>query len=98
MLSDTEFLSYGELGSVIIHRTLYTLFGSETSPNLVQPLTVREFIGRVLVPEVGMRLIMEDLALDMERAAEVLRASATYGVSMFPDDGDAEEYDVVEQL
>ncbi|KAF8208628.1 RTC4-like domain-containing protein, partial [Mycena galopus ATCC 62051] len=83
---------YGELGSAIIHRVLYSLFASETSPDLVQPLTVREFIGRILVPEVGMRLIMQDKSLDMESAVRVMRESASYGVSMFPaEDSDAED-------
>lgn len=80
--------SYGELGSVIIHKTLYKLFTDNTNPDLVHPLTVREFISRVLVPEVGMRLIMEDMSLERNMAVEVLRASASYGVSMFPDDVD----------
>jgi hypothetical protein len=80
------------LGSTIIHRTLYTLFASETSPDLVQPLTVLEFIGRILVPEVGVRLIMQDMSLDMESAVRVMRESTKYGVSMFPaDDSDGED-------
>ncbi|KAJ6581011.1 RTC4-like domain-containing protein [Mycena capillaripes] len=82
---------YGELGSVIIHKTLYRLFADHTNPDLVHPLTVREFISRVLVPEVGMRLIMEDMSLETNMAVEVLRASASYGVSMFPDEGDTED-------
>ncbi|KAJ7030051.1 RTC4-like domain-containing protein [Mycena alexandri] len=79
---------YGELGSVIIHETLYDLF-PETSVNLdfLHPFDRRDFIGRILVPEVGMRLIMEDLSLDNAAAAvKVLRASASYGVGMFPAD------------
>ncbi|KAJ7623920.1 RTC4-like domain-containing protein [Mycena polygramma] len=81
---------YGELGTVIITQSLYKSFPPETvDAELVSPLTLREFIGCVLVPEVGMRLIMEDLDLDKDEAVAVLRASASYGVSMFPDDGGA---------
>ncbi|KAJ6609393.1 RTC4-like domain-containing protein, partial [Mycena sp. CBHHK59/15] len=85
---------YGELGSVIMHQTLYDMFPPSTiNSDLVHPLTLREFIGCILVPEVGMRLIMQDMSLDIEdttdknKAVEVLRGSASYGVAMFPEDG-----------
>ncbi|KAJ6497554.1 RTC4-like domain-containing protein [Mycena sanguinolenta] len=85
---------YGELGSVIIHQTLYDMFPLDTiDPELVNPLTPNEFIQRILVPEVGMRLVMEDMDLtlddqsDKRRAVAVLRESASYGVAMFPEDG-----------
>jgi RTC4-like domain len=86
------FFSYGELGSVIIHQTLYDLFPpASIDPNLNSPLTVNEFIQRILVPEVGVRLIMEDQGLEgeegMETAVCILRESANYGVAMFPEDG-----------
>ena len=46
---------------------------------------------RILVPEVGVRLIMEDRKLKgedaMETAVCILRESASYGVAMFPEDG-----------
>ncbi|KAF7351024.1 RTC4 domain-containing protein [Mycena sanguinolenta] len=85
---------YGELGSVIIHQTLYDMFPLDAiDPELVNPLTPNEFIQRILVPEVGMRLVMEDMDLtlddrsDKRRAVAVLRESASYGVAMFPEDG-----------
>ncbi|KAJ7935204.1 RTC4-like domain-containing protein [Mycena leptocephala] len=85
---------YGELGSVIIHQTLYDMFPlTAVDPDLVDPLTPNEFIQRILVPEVGMRLVMEDMDLnpddksDKKRAVTVLRESASYGVAMFPEDG-----------
>ncbi|KAJ7030004.1 RTC4-like domain-containing protein [Mycena alexandri] len=85
---------YGELGSVIIHQTLYDMFPlTNIDPVLVDPLTPNEFIQRILVPEVGMRLVIEDMDLDSEdrtdkkRAVAVLRDSASYGVAMFPEDG-----------
>lgn len=65
-------------------------------PEMVKPLTLRDFIGRILVPEVGMRLIMQDMGLEddnpvsKQKAIGVLRASAKYGVSMFEDDGSFE--------
>ncbi|KAJ7888542.1 hypothetical protein B0H14DRAFT_3714701 [Mycena olivaceomarginata] len=52
-----------------------------------------EFVQRILVPEVGMRLVMEDMDLDGEnradkkRAVAVLRESASYCVAVFPEDG-----------
>ncbi|KAJ8095113.1 hypothetical protein PM082_010332 [Marasmius tenuissimus] len=52
---------YGELGSVIIHHALYEMFPpSSVEPGLVAPLDPKEFIQRILVPEVAVRLIMED--------------------------------------
>ncbi|KAJ6593384.1 RTC4-like domain-containing protein, partial [Mycena capillaripes] len=85
---------YGELGSVIIHQTLYDMFPLTTiDPYLVDPLTPNEFIQRILVPEVGMRLVMEDMDLDPDvksdkkQAVAILRESASYGVAMFPEDG-----------
>ncbi|KAJ6631515.1 RTC4-like domain-containing protein [Mycena sp. CBHHK59/15] len=85
---------YGELGSVIIHQTLYDMFPlAAINPDLVSPLTPNEFIQRILVPEVGMRLVMQDLLLevdelsDKKQAVAVLRESASYGVAMFPEDG-----------
>ncbi|KAJ7481130.1 RTC4-like domain-containing protein [Mycena galericulata] len=83
---------YGELGSLIIHKCLYRLFPPDAvDADLVHPLSVLEFIGRILVPEVAMRLIAEDMSLDLKdvddhkEAVRVLRASASYGVAMFPD-------------
>lgn len=45
----------------------------------------------ILVPEVALRLILEDRGLEgdkgMEEALEILRDSSSYGVAMFPVDG-----------
>jgi RTC4-like domain len=84
--------SYGELGSVIIHQTLYNLFPpSEFDSSLVAPLSHGEFIQCILVPEVGVRLIMEDKGMKgakgVAEAVQILRESANYGVAMFPEDG-----------
>lgn len=77
---------------MIIHQTLYNLFPpSSMDPTLIAPLTSGEFIQRILVPEVGVRLIMEDMGLKgaegMKQGIKVLRESANYGVAMFPEDG-----------
>ena len=84
--------SYGELGSVIIHQTLYNLFPpSDFDPTLIAPLTPPEFIQRILVPEAAVGLIMEDQGLDINdkrkraKAIDILRESVAYGVAMFPD-------------
>ncbi|KAJ7795505.1 hypothetical protein B0H13DRAFT_1449431, partial [Mycena leptocephala] len=51
----------GDLGSAIIHHTLYNMFPLDTvDADLVGPLTPHEFIQWMLVPEVGMSLLMED--------------------------------------
>lgn len=83
--------SYGELGSVIIHQTLYNMFPpASMDPNVIAPLTANEFVQRILVPEVALRLIMEDKGFsdeDMKEALTILRESSAYGVAMFPEDG-----------
>jgi RTC4-like domain len=60
-------------------------------PTRILPLTSNEFISRILVPEVALRLIMEDRDLEgndgMQEALIVLRESSIYGVAMFPEDG-----------
>ncbi|KJA13715.1 hypothetical protein HYPSUDRAFT_195593 [Hypholoma sublateritium FD-334 SS-4] len=83
---------YGEIGSVIIHQTLYNMFPlAEMNPEHVAPLTTNEFVQRILVPEVALHLIMEDKRLkgdDGTKAAlAILRDSSAYGVAMFPEDG-----------
>ncbi|KAJ7165360.1 RTC4-like domain-containing protein [Mycena filopes] len=86
---------YGEVGAIIIHETLYEMFQiSKVEPEAVQPLNVHEFIGRILVPEVATRLIMEDMGISIEekqRAVAIMRESCSYGVAMFPVDDDEAE-------
>ncbi|PPR01464.1 hypothetical protein CVT24_001868 [Panaeolus cyanescens] len=82
---------YGELGSAIIQQTLYDLFPPDSvDPAVFTPLTANEFVQRVLVPEVAVRLIMDDQFLDgdegMQKAIIILRESSAYGAAMFPDD------------
>jgi len=58
---------------------------------LIRPFSANDFIQRVLVPEVALRLIMEDRGLrglvGARAALLILRESTTYGVTMFPEDG-----------
>ncbi|KAA1468921.1 hypothetical protein DENSPDRAFT_764132, partial [Dentipellis sp. KUC8613] len=80
---------YGELGSMVIHQTIYNLFPpSSFDADSISPLTPTEFIQRILVPEAALALIMEDMGFDREHAAITMRESAAYGVAMFPDTGD----------
>ncbi|KAG5636682.1 hypothetical protein H0H81_007212 [Sphagnurus paluster] len=81
---------YGELGLMIIHQTLYDLFPpASIAAEKVAPLTANEFVQRILVPEVGVRLVMDDMDLDearVDEAVRIMRESATYGAQMFPAD------------
>ncbi|KXN87681.1 hypothetical protein AN958_08318 [Leucoagaricus sp. SymC.cos] len=82
---------YGELGSIIIQQTLLNMFPLDFfDPKTISPFTANEFIQRILVPEVALRLIMEDRKLKgligAETALQVLRDSTAYGVTMFPED------------
>ncbi|KAJ7435749.1 hypothetical protein FB451DRAFT_959645, partial [Mycena latifolia] len=82
---------YGEVGSHIIVNILYDMLPPKTiDADLVKPLTPEQFLLQILLPEVGMRLIVQDLSLnlkipaDKEKAVGVMRDSAVYGVTMFP--------------
>jgi hypothetical protein len=61
-------------------------------PKLTHPLTPAEFHQRILVPQVGLLLIREDLDSSMKKALKTMRDSTSYGVAMFPEDGDGEEW------
>ncbi|PFH50999.1 hypothetical protein AMATHDRAFT_143634, partial [Amanita thiersii Skay4041] len=80
---------YGELGYAIIHQTLFDLFPT-TSLDFIAPFTLQEFFQRVLVPEVALKLIMQDKQLQgaegKREALNVLRESARYGAAMFSDE------------
>lgn len=81
--------SYGERGSVIIQQLLYSMFPPETlSDDVFRPLNSAEFIQRVLLPETGLQLIKEDRSCSEDEALMTMRASADYGMGMFPDLGD----------
>ncbi|KAF8260688.1 RTC4-like domain-containing protein [Lactarius quietus] len=77
---------YGELGSMILHQTLYNMFPpSSFDARSIAPLTPQDFIQRILVPEAALALIMEDTGQDRVQAVQTMRESAGYGVAMFPD-------------
>lgn len=61
------------------------------NPSSIAPLTGGEFMQKILVPEVALRLIIEDNQFVGERgkqeALTILRESSAYGVFMFPEDG-----------
>ncbi|KAI9464532.1 RTC4-like domain-containing protein [Lactarius psammicola] len=80
---------YGELGSMILHQTLYNMFPpSSFDARSIAPLTPQDFIQRILVPEAALALIMEDTGQGRIQAVQTMRESAGYGVAMFPDTGE----------
>jgi hypothetical protein len=82
-----EPLSYGELGALVIQQTLLDMFPPESiDTQSIAPITHSEFIQRVLVPEAATSLIQEDMHQSREAALDTLRASAQYGVALFPHD------------
>lgn len=66
---------------------------AQMNPAHISPLTANEFVRLILVPEVALRLIMEDKGLEgnegMQQGLAILRESSAYGVAMFPDDGES---------
>ena len=83
--------SYGELGAMILSQTLYDMFPPLNFPaNSTLPLTPADFVQRILLPEAALSLIMEDMQETRQNAIATMRASAQYGVAMFPDDNTEE--------
>lgn len=84
--------SYGEQDSIIIHQTLYLLFPPDDMPlTSVDPLTLDQFITRVLVPETAVLLIQTDISLSTKaEALRVLDDSKKYGLAMFPEQAQGE--------
>lgn len=90
---------YGELGSMIMHQTLYNMFPpSSFDARSIAPLTPQDFIQRILVPEAALTLIMEDTGQDRIQAVRTMRESAGYGVAMFPDTSEGHEVGAGEDI
>ncbi|KAK7435191.1 mitogen activated protein kinase [Stygiomarasmius scandens] len=78
---------YGEIGYVLISDTLKEMF-PDIRDFIIHPLYAEEFFKYVLIPEVAIRLIMEDQKLvgpeGMATAADIMKKSWIYGVGIFP--------------
>ncbi|CAG8854851.1 9555_t:CDS:2, partial [Gigaspora margarita] len=73
---------YGFKGSYTILNTLVTLFidSKKLSLNMTLPLKPLEYLGEVLVPETGIRLIAQDRNITLVEVAEVMRDSIAFGM------------------
>ncbi|KZT33098.1 hypothetical protein SISSUDRAFT_1037280 [Sistotremastrum suecicum HHB10207 ss-3] len=77
---------YGGRGYVIIRnivRQCHTVDNAQLKE--IAPLSADQFQESVLMPEIAKRLIMQDMTVKDEAAAEILRQSIEYGSIMFPD-------------
>lgn len=73
---------------MIIYRTLCNLFPLEDEePDNFAPLSLSDFLQRILVPECALALIREDIGPDVsqEEALRTLRESSKFGAAMYPD-------------
>lgn len=97
---------YGPKGSAVILQALSTIYLNTAylSKHLVSPQLPLEFLQQVLVPEVGFRLIRQDLLRKIksghppagltEKAKLIMVSSREYGSAMFPaEDADIEGSD-----
>ncbi|THU87842.1 hypothetical protein K435DRAFT_681005 [Dendrothele bispora CBS 962.96] len=80
---------YGELGYAIILETIQEMFPADDLFDVVvEPMNVQDFFEYVLIPEVAVRLIMEDMDLKgqdgMAKAVKIAKESWSYGSQMFP--------------
>ncbi|KAH8929339.1 hypothetical protein BT69DRAFT_1198648, partial [Atractiella rhizophila] len=80
---------YGDRGSVVIYEALreqYVVEDAILDDSRSAPLDKATFIRRVLLPEIAMRLIMEDEGLSsLEEAREVMEKSRDFGRAVWPD-------------
>ncbi|THU88279.1 hypothetical protein K435DRAFT_607917, partial [Dendrothele bispora CBS 962.96] len=88
---------YGGQGFSIIRQTLIDMFPDDSTCALfadVKPFDFQIFLDRILVPEVGKLLTMQDQGLyglnGATEAVKIMRESSKYGALMFSDD-DREE-------
>ncbi|KAJ7506221.1 hypothetical protein B0H11DRAFT_1707466, partial [Mycena galericulata] len=82
MFKLTRFRSFGEHGYYNIAVAIRDLLSSRESdidPNLYQPLTFKELVEQVIIPEVQVFLISEDLDLPFEDAVDTLYKSTPFG-------------------
>ncbi|KAK7465386.1 hypothetical protein VKT23_005364 [Stygiomarasmius scandens] len=80
---------YGEVSYALIFFKLHEMFPTSVTCDMtVDPLNLSEFFKYVLIPEVAVRLIMQDQELvgpvGMRIAANIMKESWFYGVGMFP--------------
>ena len=76
--------SYGERGLIAIERAVIELFPGLAFTN-TNPFSPSIFVEKVLVPEAGRLLVMDDLGLDdANEAMEVLVQSRAYGILKHP--------------
>jgi RTC4-like domain len=85
MFEDSQPGYYGPQGAELISQIVMEKFGEKIrkSDNLLPALKfcggVTGYVSTVLVPEVGVRLIMEDLGIEREEAKGVMKESVEYG-------------------
>ncbi|KAK9472486.1 RTC4-like domain-containing protein [Dipodascopsis tothii] len=82
---------YGPRGQGIMLRAVLealsdTIRRASRTQRWIVKLSVSGYATNVLVPELAVRLIMQDRAISERRARKVMRASAEYGRLMFADD------------
>ena len=73
---------YGEVGARIIRLTLEIYITDEIPP----PLSHSDFLDKVLLPEIAVRLIQEDMGLPRDMAIGTVSRSRLFGLGMYPDD------------
>jgi hypothetical protein len=101
---------YGSRGSEVISQTLMRNYGdylrgsNERFEDVKYCGGITGFISSVLVPEVGVRLIMEDMDVTRHRAKQIMKESVSYGTAIhacveileISDDEDDDDGDLVE--
>ena len=88
--------SFGEVGFYILASCLLRLFPDCVfPPGSTSPLSVSDFRTFVLLPEVAVKLMMDDLTQDRAATIDTLQHSVKYGDTRFVLDPDDEvEYDL----
>ena len=85
---------YGAYGAYVIKKTLYHMLLTE--PKLLvkkdsAPLSPKDYLQFVLLPEVACRLIAQDRQVSLVDALDIMRSSTDFGELVFEDDDSSEE-------
>src|SRR5579859_717418 len=110
LMEDSQPGYYGPQGAELISQIMMEKFGDtiRRKDKLFSALKfcggVTGYVSTVLVPEVGVRLIMEDMCVDWEKAKEIMKESVEYGavvnasVEVSDDDEDEDDSDMNSDL
>lgn len=83
--------SFGEKGAAMIGAVVRFLFDYGPAGMVIDGLSIPNLVLHIMVPEAALLLAQQDLNLDRDAAARILKTSAQYGDIFHPDDDSDED-------